>query len=222
MPSLSAYATLVFDCDGVLLDSNAVKTRAFDDVAQRYGAAAAEAFVDYHIRNGGVSRYQKFSYLFSDILCRDPLPDELEQVLLAYAHRVHEGLLSCSVVEGLESLRQRLHSARWLVASGGDQEELRQVFQARDLARYFDGGIHGSPMPKDRILMDALVSGAIKMPALFIGDSRFDHVCAKKAGLDFVFVSRWSEFPDWQEYCVRESVSSFDDIPALAHAWGSV
>ena len=220
MCPLSQYATLVFDCDGVLLDSNAVKTHAFGSVTKHYGMDISEAFVDYHVRNGGVSRYQKFSYLFSAILRREPKSHELEQLLQAYACAVREGLMRCAVAEGLEPLRQATRSSRWLVASGGDQQELREVFQARGLFDYFDQGIHGSPTPKDQILRDALLAGTIEQPALFIGDSRFDHVCAKQAGLDFVFVSRWSELPDWQGYCQRESVVSFEDIAALLRAWG--
>ncbi|SFO72993.1 Phosphoglycolate phosphatase, HAD superfamily [Ectopseudomonas composti] len=220
MQSLSQYATLIFDCDGVLLDSNAVKTRAFGEVTERYGMEISSAFVDYHVRNGGVSRYQKFRYLFSDLLRRQPHVQEAEQLLQAYADKVREGLLTCAVADGLAELREVTAPSGWLVASGGDQQELRQIFQMRELTAYFDHGIHGSPAPKNQILQDALSIGKIQLPALFIGDSRFDHVCAKQAGLDFVFVYRWSEFPEWQEYCRRESVASFEDISALLRAMG--
>lgn len=220
MPALSSYATLVFDCDGVLLDSNRVKTEAFRQVTLPYGCGVADAFVDYHVRNGGVSRYQKFQHLFSNILRRPAAPGEMESILDAYALSVREGLLTCPQVEGLQALRQQLPMSRWLVVSGGDQAELRSVFAARGLAPLFDGGIHGSPMAKDAILARELEQGGICRRALFIGDSRFDHVCARKAGLDFVFVSRWSEFTDWPEYCRDEAIPSVEDLPALVRAWG--
>ncbi len=218
MRPLSEYATLVFDCDGVILDSNAVKTQAFADVASAYGADVSEAFVGYHVSNGGVSRYKKFSYLFSDILKREPCPGELDQLLMDYAKKVREGLLSCAVAEGLADLRKSLGSSRWLIASGGDQQELQEVFAERHLASYFDAGIFGSPTPKNQILSEVFSGRDLQFPALFIGDSRFDHVCAKEAALDFVFVSRWSEFQGWQAYCEREAIASFDDISAMARA----
>lgn len=40
---MQKYETLVFDCDGVLLDSNRVKTEAFWTVASQFGQAAADA-----------------------------------------------------------------------------------------------------------------------------------------------------------------------------------
>lgn len=222
VPALSSYATLVFDCDGVLLDSNRVKTAAFRQVTLVYGHDVAETFVDYHVRNGGVSRYKKFEHLFSSLLQRPPAPGEMESMLEAYALAVREGLLSCPQVEGLQRLRHHLPMTRWLVVSGGDQAELRSVFAARGLAPLFDGGIHGSPIAKDAILAREIEQGGIRRPALFIGDSRFDHVCAREAGLDFVFVSRWSEFSGWREYCRDEAILSVEDLPALVRLWGRV
>ena len=35
-----------------------------------------------------------------------------------------------------------------MIASGGDQEELRFLFKEKNIASYFDGGIYGSPIFK--------------------------------------------------------------------------
>lgn len=59
---LIEYKTLVFDCDRVILNSNKVKTEAFYQSALAYGEQAAQALVEYHIANGGISRYKKFAY----------------------------------------------------------------------------------------------------------------------------------------------------------------
>ena len=53
-----ALKCLVFDCDGVILDSVPVKTRAFARLAEPYGEEARDRFVMYHTVHGGVSRYQ--------------------------------------------------------------------------------------------------------------------------------------------------------------------
>lgn len=44
---LQRYRTLVFDCDGVLLNSNMVKTQAFYSTALPYGEKAAKELVDW-------------------------------------------------------------------------------------------------------------------------------------------------------------------------------
>lgn len=51
---LAIYRSMIFDCDGVVLNSNKVKTDAFYQASWPYGEAAAQAMVDYHVANGGV------------------------------------------------------------------------------------------------------------------------------------------------------------------------
>lgn len=219
---LAAYATLVFDCDGVVLDSNKVKTEAFYQATLPYGEAAARAMVDYHVANGGVSRYKKFAYFLKQIAPkhaeqRNPAEQspDLETLLQAYAGHVREGLLSCAVASGLEALRQQTPNARWLIVSGGDQAELRDVFAQRGIAEWFDGGIFGSPDTKDEILARELASGNIQQPALFLGDSKYDYQAASAAELDFVFLSGWSEVADWEAWVSANGLAHVNSVQSL-------
>ncbi len=216
--NISDYRTFIFDCDGVILDSNKVKTRAFYNAALPYGEAAAQALVDYHVANGGISRYRKFEYFLDTLVAQHTLgtygPD-LQSLLDIYAESVRHGLLNCAVAAGLAELRAASADARWLIVSGGDQAELREVFAQRGLAEMFDGGIFGSPDSKDEILSTQLANGNIRPRALFIGDSRYDHVASAGAGLDFLFVSQWTEFPGWQGYCQENALTCIQAIQNL-------
>lgn len=214
---LTAYTTLVFDCDGVLLDSNRVKTEAFYEAAlPEYGEEAAQALVAYHVANGGISRYRKFEHFLREIIGKEPEDTLLSPLLDAYAAHVRQGLLTCAIAPGLEALRHATQGANWLVVSGGDQAELREVFTARNLDTLFDGGIFGSPDSKHVILARELTNGNIRPPALFIGDSRYDHVASSENGLDFLFVHGWSEFKGWQEYCAAHGISYYERLHSLA------
>lgn len=193
------YATLVFDCDGVILDSNKVKADAFFQAALPYGETAARALVEYNRLNGGISRYRKFEYFITHIVAKPAEPGALRQLLDVYARIVRAGLLTCPVSPGLASLR-RATQGRWLVVSGGEQGELREIFDRRQLTCYFDGGIFGSPDPKDAIIEREIRRRTILSPALYFGDSAYDFSVARNAGFDFVFVSAWSEFSGWREH----------------------
>jgi len=220
--NVNRYQTLIFDCDGVLLDSNRVKTEAFRQAALPYGEPAAERLVQHHIENGGVSRYKKIEYFLektvSEVTGQDgagyDFPD-YDALLSAYAAAVQEGLRTCAIAEGLEQLRAQMPNNRWLVVSGGDQTELRAVFFDRRIADYFDGGIFGSPDSKGDIVAREIANGNIKRPALFLGDSRLDHEVASANGLDFVFVSQWTEMPDWEQYLENFGVGSVTGIRDL-------
>lgn len=215
---LDNYKTFVFDCDGVVLDSNKIKTNAFYQSCLPYGESAALAMVEYHVLNGGVSRFKKFSYFLENIVPKiEPKfkGPTLEQLLDSYARIVEAGLLSCSAVAGLAELRKQYKKVKWLIVSGGDQYELRSIFFQRGLDDIFDGGIFGSPDTKEVILKRELISNNIIKPAVFFGDSRYDYLAASGADLDFIFVSEWTEFPQWREFILSAGVPVIDSISSL-------
>lgn len=214
---INRYKTLVFDCDGVVLNSNQLKIQAYFDVAIKYGAdkKQAQALVDHHIQLGGVSRYPKFEYFLREIV-KKPVTDKAMQSLLDdFSHEVKRGLMDCEVAPGLQDLRKKTSEARWMIISGSDQTELREVFIERQLNTLFDAGIFGSPTNKDEILTRELARGNITKPALFMGDSRYDHVASRHAGLDFVFLSDWTDFEGWQEYCKANQITVLGRIGDL-------
>ncbi len=215
MLGLNKYTTIVFDCDGVVLDSNKVKTEAFHKVAYQFGKEAADKLVAYHVENGGISRYKKFQYLVEDILGRNPGNNEITQLSNEYGESIYNGLLECNVTPGLDNFRKNTESMRWLIVSGGDQEELRQLFKLRGLYDYFDTGIYGSPRTKSEILNKLLMEGKITKPALFLGDSTYDHRVASKYEFDFIFVNKWTEFSGWSEYCKKHNIYSAEYVKDL-------
>lgn len=214
---LMDYETLIFDCDGVVLDSNKVKTEAFYQATLPYGQAAAQAMVDYHIANGGVSRYRKFAHFLEKIapIKAEQSGPNLEALLQVYAGHVHDGLLSCAIAPGLKALREKTTNARWLIVSGGDQAELREVFGLREIANWFDGGIFGSPDTKDDILARESTRGTILQPALFLGDSKYDYKASMSAGFDFLFLSGWSEVAGWEHWVENEGLKSFRSVSEI-------
>lgn len=202
------YTTLIFDCDGVVLNSNKVKTDAFYQVTLPYGEAAASEMVRYHIANGGISRYKKFTYFLDHIapVFAEREPSTLQELLHEYAFCVQKGLLDCEIAPGLKALRKQTINSRWLIVSGGDQTELRDIFARRGIAEWFDGGIYGSPRNKHEILANEIKNGCIRQPVLFLGDSKYDYHAATSAGLDFVFISAWTEVVDWKEWVTSNQI----------------
>ena len=213
--TLMDYATLVFDCDGVVLDSNKVKTEAFRQAAMPYGREPADALAAHHVANGGISRYRKFEYFLSDIAPKGARGPGLDELLERFARAVSEGLETCAIAPGLAELRQATRDARWLIVSGGDQGELRDVFARRGLAGTFDGGIFGSPDTKEQILLREIASGNIRKPALFLGDSKYDHRAATHANIDFMFVSMWTEVEDWRAFTQAGGINAVHGLDQL-------
>lgn len=215
MIAINKYKTWIFDCDGVILDSNGIKTGAFYEVALSYGKDRAAALVKYHKEYGGMSRFKKFEYFFTDILKMKVFDNELERALRQYGSIVRKKLMECPESRGLRSFLGLIpEESRKIVVSGGLKEELQDVFAGRGLDKYFDA-IYGSPDSKEVILERERKAGGIVSPAIFIGDTQYDHECAQKIGADFIFMSRHTEFDEWKDYCEVKNVMVVQDLTDL-------
>lgn len=226
MLNIAEYQTIVFDCDGVILDSNVVKTEAYFRTARRLGASdtQAQALVDYHVRLGGISRYHKFDWYLREVLKQPVTTDAIQLWLDTFADELEERLMACTIADGLEALKEKTPNAIWMILSGGDQQEIRDLFHKRllpsgeVLANLFAGGLFGSPDNKDEVLAREKASGHLRFPALFVGDSKYDYEAANRAGLDFLFLSDWTEVPDWKSFCEAQRLSVKRNIQELIHA----
>ena len=217
MIDLKQYKSIVFDCDGVILDSNIVKTEAYFRTAKNLGAtdAQSQALADYHVKLGGISRYHKFDWYLREVLNQPATEAAVQALLDEFSRELEVGLMECAIADGLQALREATAQAKWMILSGGDQQEIRDLFAKRDLTKHFDGGLFGSPDNKDVVLAREIANGHLQLPALFVGDSQYDFESSTRAGLDFVFVSDWTEVPHWQTYCAEHKITVLDNISQL-------
>ena len=118
----SRYDYLVFDCDGVILDSNRLKSKAFTDALPGEPYKLVNSFVDYHQKHGGISRYEKFRYYFREMKKSPDVEKETRDATIRFATIVKKGLVECAYVPGvLEFLKQtNLRGNPLFVVSGSD------------------------------------------------------------------------------------------------------
>ena len=208
---------MVFDCDGVVLDSNVVKTEAYFCAAKNLGATdiQAQALVDYHVKLGGISRYHKFDWYLREVLNQPVTETAIQKLLDNFSTELEVGLMQCNLAKGIFDLREATPDANWMILSGGDQQEIRNLFTKRKIAHMFNGGLFGSPDNKDLVLAREKANGNISQPALFLGDSKYDFEAATGAGLDFIFISDWTEVPDWQAFCAGNNIAALPNISQL-------
>ena len=207
------YSTIVFDCDGVILDSNSIKTEAMRQAVSKYSHESIELFIDYHRNNGGISRYKKFEFFLKSIE-NNYSKEQYDSLLNVFASSVKAQLLDCAFTSGAESFIKSCSSTHNLyIVSGGDQIELREIFSERRFAKYFIE-IFGSPISKDEHCKTIKKSNSTDS-MLLIGDSRLDHEAARDNDIDFVFLSGYSDFDEWESYCHLHKIPSFHDFTAL-------
>ncbi|MBQ7607595.1 MAG: HAD family hydrolase [Desulfovibrionaceae bacterium] len=177
---------IVFDCDGVLLDSVGVKTLAFARLAEPYGSEAASRFVAFHEAHGGVSRYEKFAWFFKTILKRPIREEESKAWGEKFAALCAEALRQCPLIPGAREVLMRWHGVLPLfVCSGAPGKEQEAILQNHGLAQYFDA-IYGAPPAKTELLAALLAERNIHPScALMVGDATTDRDAAFATGTHF-------------------------------------
>ena len=212
MTDFDNIKTWYFDCDGVLLDYNKVKTKAFYELLLPYGKENANKFINYHKENGGLSRFVKLKYFFKEILKAKVKKNEIEKNLFNFSKMVSDKLKECSNTKGLESFLKKIPSnARKVVVSGGYQDELIDVLKYKNLDIYFDA-IFGSPKTKVEILQLEKSNNFLNYPSVFVGDSKIDYVVSKKFNLRFIFLSDYTEFDGWEDYFQNKDVKIINNF----------
>ena len=208
--------SIIFDCDGVILNSNKVKKTAYYKViSSHFGDRLANLLVEYLAKNTGKPREHFFTHFLDNMAPSRNFGPTMEELVIEVGKEIHEGLMKCEISKSLLDLRKNTPDLKWLVVSGGVQTELRDVFFKRSLVDLFDGGIYGGPMTKDEIINSLIKKNIIDFPALYLGDSKYDHEAARRAKIDFLFVSEWSDFKEWKNYCNTNKILSIKSLSDL-------
>jgi HAD superfamily hydrolase (TIGR01549 family) len=184
---LDTYKVLLWDFDGVIMDSNPVRTYGFEKVLKNYPPNQVGELITYHKQNGGLPRYDKFRYFFAKI--RGEQPDEKE--IAALSTRFSEIMLkklfdrSLLIPDTVSFIKANYTKFKMHIVSGSDQTELRKICDHLGLSNYFIS-ITGSPTLKPELTRQVLEAyNYNNKEVAFIGDSINDHDAAAKNGIDF-------------------------------------
>lgn len=177
---------IIFDVDGVIIESAEIKTRAFEVLFADYPDKVGE-IVEYHKRNAGISRYIKFRYFYEKILGQELSPRKEAELGERFSQIVWEQVLNAPLVPGaMEFLSRNKDRYHLFIASGTPEEELRNIIASRQLTRFFQE-IRGTPGEKTEIINDILGKYSFKQKeAVFVGDAESDRVAAERVGVPFI------------------------------------
>jgi len=177
---------VIFDLDGVIIESAEIKTRAFEVLFADYPDKLPE-IISYHQRNGGISRYAKFRYFYEKILGQELSAREEAELGERFSQIALRQILEAPFVPGaIEFLTQNRNRYRLFVASGTPEGELDDILERRELSQFFLE-THGTPKDKADIIEDILARYSLpREEAVFIGDAESDRAAAERAGIFFI------------------------------------
>lgn len=184
MLQISDYDLFIFDCDGVILDSNRLKINAMRKALEslHVEVGTIDKCIKYFKMNFGKSRFHHI-----EVFCNQYISKSSgcfsQELLKTYSSQCKSLYLKADITPGFLELINKISVPKY-VASGSEQVELRSVFSERGLDQLFSA-VYGSPTSKaDNV--NYILSNEDFKSAVLIGDAISDMEAAKSNGIDFI------------------------------------
>lgn len=182
-----AIKNILFDFDGVILDSMAVRDKGFYKILETYPLPKVEQLLTYHRQNGGLSRYNKLRHFFNNILGTPANENEVQALSAQFSTIMKAELTNKEYLihDALDFIKQVHKHINLHIVSGSDGVELNYLCKELDIAHYFLS-IQGSPTPKTELVHNLLSQyGYAINQTILIGDSLNDYDAARANGIGF-------------------------------------
>ena len=192
------YSAYIFDFDGVIKDSVRVKSEAFVQLYASEGIEFQRKVEEYHLTNGGISRYVKFK-VWNEWLGRSTSEDAIEELAKNFAQLVIDNVVASPYVNGaIKALKSARENALTFLVTGTPDDEINLILSQLKLLELFLE-VHGSSRKKTIIVNDILQRFDLNpSEVLFIGDAQTDYNASLDNGLDF-YLRKTDYNSDWFE-----------------------
>lgn len=212
--SLHPIDLVVFDCDGVLLDTMAAKIEAFRTWVPEKHLGLQQTFMDAVMHGFGKSRRYHIEHFYSTILGETPDSVFLDAEVDRFTGICEPMCASAAWRAGSQEFVEACIAAgvRRYVLSGTPQQPLEAMLESTGASDLFDV-IIGSPPAKPESMERILAETAT--PAhrtVFIGDANADQLAALHVGAHFVY------FPSEAARPVNEIATEVSDLRELLSA----
>lgn len=175
--------TIIFDFDGVILDSHRIKTKTFYNLFSEYGFNIAKQVKLYHLQNSGISRKIKFKYIFKNILKKKLTKNKIFFLSKKFSSYSRKEILKLKVSGSLLIFLKKFYKIIDLnISTGTPQKEIEYILKKKNLLKYFKG-VHGSPRKKTQHIREIKRN---KKKTIFVGDSFEDYISCKKTKTKFI------------------------------------
>jgi phosphoglycolate phosphatase-like HAD superfamily hydrolase len=208
-------SAIVFDFDGVILESAELKTQAFITLFSRIPGPTGK-IVDYLKENPGLSRYTKFHHIYENFLRLPLSPEEMMSLDREFSQLVADEIRRCPFVHGvIPFIEERSRELPLFIVSATPERELVSIARERGLHQFFKG-IYGSPPSKISLLRS--IHEELRQPPeslLLIGDTLHDYRAATEIGTRFIGRTGGTNASPFASY----SVVTVKDFVHLQSIW---
>ena len=190
--TIESKSALIFDFDGVLADSVNIKTEAFAEMYKQYGEEVTNKVIAHHLENGGMSRFEKFSFYHKNFLDIELDENELKSITNSFSQLVKNKVINSPEIKGVNFFLKHfcLNNKLSFVNSATPKVELEEIIKKRKMDMFFTS-IYGSPNSKlsnlERIFSKYNITPE---ETIFFGDAMVDFEASQACGCYFVGIGQ--------------------------------
>ena len=184
---MTVIRAIILDFDGVLVESNEEKKRAFEDFFALY-PAHRDAMMEYHRRNHSCPRMMKFEHYVYELMGRPGDTETVQKMARQFSELVVPRVTACPEVPGARAfLNEFSRQVPLYISSVTPQDELREIVHARGIGSYFID-VFGDPPYKKTVAIRMVMERERLLPAevIFIGDAVSDYGATIESGVGFL------------------------------------
>lgn len=174
---------IIFDFDGVIINSHKIKTLAFYNVFKSYGKNKAIKAKKFHLENIGKSRYLKFKFILKNILKLKVTKEKmisLDEKFDSFINKkIHKLFPSYHLIK---FLKYKKNFVNFYISTGTPQIKIIKLLKKKKIFKYFKK-VYGSPRSK---MQHINIVKKNKKKTIFIGDSFEDYKAAKNSNILFI------------------------------------
>lgn len=178
---------ILFDFDGVILDSMTIRDKGFEEIIGRYDMSKVQEFIKYHRFNGGLSRFHKFRYFFEEMLKKEVTDEKVQALADEFSQIMRRELVNKKylIKDTLDFIIKNNKKYTFFIVSGSEQNELRFLCSELGISHYFKK-ILGSPIHKNELVKNLIIDEKLSTKeSILIGDSINDYEAAMINSIDF-------------------------------------
>jgi len=179
-------SVLIFDFDGVIADSVEIKSNAFAELYRGYSTEIVNKIVNYHVKNGGVSRFDKIRYYQEEILGEDSANSKITEMANRFSKIVFDNVVSCKSIKGIEVFLEYYCTGKkkCYINTATPIDEMIRILKKRNQINFFTG-VYGYPKSKIENL-NHIASQYSVDDMVFFGDADTDLEASDRVGVDFI------------------------------------
>ncbi len=190
--------SIIFDFDGVILDSVDVKGESFFELFENKGKKIQEISRAYHYKNLGISRKIKINYILKNYLKSEFNNRNL--YLKNFKSIVISKVMKSNYIYGIKKfLKENHNNYNFFISSATPTKELIEIVEYKKISKYFIE-IMGTPKKKIEHIKYLISKYKLKKKEIiFIGDTKNDYLSASKSQIKFIGVkNKYEEFKDYK------------------------